>query len=97
MKAREFLVQKGRPFSQRDLVKQPLTVAELKRLGKLAGGPEQLVAPKQRKEAEGITGEALYEWLAGDGKRVRRPIIAVGGAVTLGFTGDVREKLEAEL
>jgi arsenate reductase-like glutaredoxin family protein len=66
----------------------------LRALAKKAGGVEQLVAPKRRAEAEGISGDKLIEWLAEDGARVRRPIIEVGNEITLGFAEDARQKLE---
>ena len=80
----------------RHLVKEPLTAAELKKLAKMAGGAEHLVAPKRKSEAAGITGEALIAWLAEDGGRVRRPIIVVGGKVILGFAEAARNELERE-
>jgi hypothetical protein len=58
---------------ERNLIKEPLSAAELRALAKRAGGPEQLVAPKRRAEAEGLLGEKLIAWLAEDGGRVRRP------------------------
>jgi arsenate reductase-like glutaredoxin family protein len=94
MKAREFLARKKQSVEERNLIKQPLSVAELRSLAKKAGGVEQLVAPKRRKEAEGLSGEKLIAWLAEDGGRVRRPIIEVDGELTLGFAGDAQEKLE---
>ncbi len=98
MKAREFLAQAGVEVKERNLIKQPLTVAELKKLAKRAGGPEHLVAPKRRKEAEGLSGDKLITWLAADGGRVRRPIIDLGsGDLHLGFAGDVQAKLAKEL
>jgi arsenate reductase-like glutaredoxin family protein len=101
VKAREFLAQKDQDVTLRNLIKEPLTVAELKTLAKRVGGPEMLVAPKQRAEAEGLTGDKLLAWLAEDGRRLRRPIIDVsgdvGGKVLLGFTNSVREELEDEL
>jgi arsenate reductase-like glutaredoxin family protein len=97
VKAREFLAHKKVDFEQRDLVKQPLTSDELRVLAKKTGGPENLVAPKRKAEAEGLTGEKLIAWLAEDGKRVRRPIIERGGVVTLGFAKDVQEALEGML
>ena len=72
---------------------RPLTAAELRALAKKAGGAEQLVAPKRRAEAEGLSGEKLIAWLAKDGGRVRRPIIEVGGELTLGFAANAQEKL----
>ena len=94
MKAREFLARKKLAIEERNLIKQPLTADELRALAKKAGGAEQLVAPKRRKEAEGLSCEKLIAWLAEDGGRVRRPIIEVDGDLTLGFAADAQEKLE---
>jgi arsenate reductase-like glutaredoxin family protein len=93
MKAREFLARRKHAVEERNLIKEPLNAAELRALAKKAGGAEQLVAPKRRAEAEGLSGEKLIAWLAEDGGRVRRPIIEVGGGVTLGFAADAQEKL----
>ena len=78
----------------RNLIKEPLTIAELKKIAAKVGDAKALVAPKRRAEAEGLAGEALYRWLAEDGARVRRPIVISGANVTLGFAGDAREVLE---
>jgi arsenate reductase len=94
VKAREFLAQTKSEAALRDLVKQPLTEAELGRLAAKAGGPRELVAPKQRAAAEAIPDQQLLAWLAADGKRVRRPIVEVGRRVTLGFTAESRAALE---
>ena len=93
MKAREFLARKKQQVEERNLIKQPLSAAELRALAKKVGGAEQLVAPKRRAEAEGLSWEKLISWLAEDGARVRRPIIEAGGEVTLGFAADAQEKL----
>jgi arsenate reductase-like glutaredoxin family protein len=93
MKAREFLAQKKQQVEERNLIKEPLDVAELRALAKKAGGAQLLVAPRRRAEAEGLSGGQLIAWLAEDGGRVRRPIIEVGGEVTLGFAADAQEKL----
>ena len=99
MKAREFLARKlpAEALSLRNLIKEPLTVDELRRLASRAGGADQLVAPKRRAEAEGLSGDKLLRWLAEDGARVRRPIVVTGKKTTLGFTDAVREELEKEL
>jgi arsenate reductase-like glutaredoxin family protein len=96
VKAREALTQKvgGDGFTIRNLVKEPLDVAELRKLAKSVGGPENLVAPKRRKEAEGLSGAALFEWLAADGARVRRPIIVTARGTTVGFAGDAKARLD---
>jgi arsenate reductase-like glutaredoxin family protein len=82
---------------ERNLVKEPLTAAELRALAKKAGGAEELIAPKRRKEAAGLSGDALLQWLSEDGGRVRRPIIESGATLTLGFTEETRRKLDETL
>jgi arsenate reductase-like glutaredoxin family protein len=90
-------VRKRQRFELRNLIVQPLSVIELKQLARRVGGAENLVAPKRRKEAEGLAGEALLRWLAADGARVRRPIVDTGDTVTLGFAADVQAALEEKL
>ena len=98
MKAREFLAQAvGERLKVRNLLKEKLSVSELRALAKLAGGPAGLVAPKKRTEAAGLAGDALIEWLAEDGARVRRPIVVTGKTITLGFAGDAKAALVAAL
>ena len=97
MKAREFLAQKKQDTEERNLIKQPLTAVELRALAKKAGGAAELVAPKRRAEADGLSGDALIAWLAEDGARVRRPIIEVGGKLVLGFAAEARAALESYL
>ena len=93
MKAREFLARRKHPVEERNLIKQPLSAAELRALAKKAGGAEQLVAPKRRAEAEGLAGDELIAWLAEDGGRVRRPIIEVGGEIDVYTAPKLREQL----
>jgi len=98
MKAREFLAQKlGEEVDLRNVLKEPLSVEELRRLASRVGGVDELVAPKRRAEAEGLHAEKLLRWLAEDGARLRRPIVVTGSKVTLGFTEDTRKELEAVL
>jgi len=54
-----------------------------------------LVAPKKRAEAEAVPDAQLAAWLAADGMRVRRPIVAVGGELALGFAAEAKAKLAA--
>ena len=91
------LAQKKAEFTERNIIKEPLTADELTALAARAGGAENLVAPKRRSEAEGLTGKKLIKWLSEDGGRVRRPIIEVGGVLTLGFTEETRRTLEDKL
>ena len=81
-------------MTERNLIKEPLTEAELTALAAKAGGAENLVAPKRRAEAEGLSGKKLIAWLAQDGGRVRRPIVVAGGKITLGFAADAQKTLE---
>jgi arsenate reductase-like glutaredoxin family protein len=98
MKAREFLARKvGEGVELRNVIKEPLSVDELRRLASRVGGVDELVAPKRRAEAEGLHGEKLLRWLAADGARVRRPIVVTGAKVTLGFSESAREELDAAL
>jgi arsenate reductase-like glutaredoxin family protein len=98
MKAREFLAHKvGDAVELRNIIKEPLSVDELRRLASRVGGVDELVAPKRRAEAEGLHGEKLLRWLAADGARVRRPIVVTGAKVTLGFSESARDELEGAL
>jgi arsenate reductase-like glutaredoxin family protein len=85
VKAREFLAQQPGEVELRNVIKQPLTAAELRALAQRAGGPKDLVAPKRRAEAEGLDGEALIAWLAAEPLRLRKPIIDRDGQLLLGF------------
>ena len=91
------LAQAGLDVTERNLVKQPLGVAELKALAKRAGGAEELVAPKRRAEAEGLSGDKLIAWLAEDGGRLRRPIIDLGADLFVGFSTATRAALQKKL
>lgn len=84
-------------FKLRNLIKEPLTAAEIRALAAKVGDVRELVAPKRRAEAEGISGEKLVAWLAADGARLRRPIVIVGGAPTLGFNAASQEALEKKV
>jgi arsenate reductase-like glutaredoxin family protein len=82
----------------RELVKQPLTEAEVRALGERLGGLRELIAPKRRKELEalGLGDEALVRYLSENPNHVRRPLVDTGRKLTAGFTADVRAALEAE-
>ena len=87
----------GEGFGLRNILKEPFSAEELRRLASRVGGVDELVAPKRRAEAEGLQGEKLLRWLAEDGARVRRPIVVTGKKVTLGFTDATRQELEESL
>jgi arsenate reductase-like glutaredoxin family protein len=81
------------PFEARDVIKQPLSVAEVKALGKRLGGLRELVAPKRREELSSLTGEALARHLSENPGHLRRPLIDTGDALHAGFTSETRERL----
>lgn len=99
MRAREFLAQAvgDDDIKLRNLIKEPLSADEIEKLAAKVGGVEQLVAPKRRKEAEGLTGKKLVQWLAADGSRIRRPIVVAGRRTTVGFTAETKSELEKAL
>src|SRR5437899_1707784 len=81
MKAREFLARRvGDAVELRNILKEPLSVEELRRLASRVGGVDELVAPKRRAEAEGLQGEKLLRWLADDGARGPRARSSRGGS-----------------
>lgn len=79
----------------RNLIKEPLSADEIRALAAKVGGAENLVAPKRRAEAAGLSGEKLIAWLAADGAHIRRPIIVRGKVVLLGFAKDTQAALGA--
>jgi arsenate reductase-like glutaredoxin family protein len=99
VKAREFLARKTSEdgFTLRNLIKEPLSADEIRKLAAKVGGPTELVAPKRRAEAAGLDGEKLIAWLAADGARIRRPIVVAGRKITLGFNAAAQEELKKAL
>jgi arsenate reductase-like glutaredoxin family protein len=81
-------------FTLRNLVKEKLDAKEIEALAKLVGDPKELIAPKRRAEAEGLSGAKLIAWLAADGGNLRRPIVIVGKKVTLGFNATAQAELD---
>ena len=80
-------------FVERNLLKEPLSVAELEVLARRVGGIRELVKPTARAEVEALGDADIGRFLAENPNSVRRPIIDTGGVVTLGFTPTVREQL----
>ena len=79
----------------RNVIKQPLTADELRALAARVGDAQLLVAPKRRGDAAGLDGEALIQWLAADGARLRKPLIDIGNIVVLGFDAKAKAALGA--
>src|SRR5205814_8060768 len=98
MKAREFLAQKlGDEVKLRNIIKEPLSVDELRRLASRVGGVDELVAPKRRAGAGGLHGETLLRWRAAGGARLRRPRVATGAGVPRAVSESARQRLDALL
>jgi arsenate reductase len=91
--AREFLAQKKIAATERDIIKQPLSEAEIVALGKRLGGIREMVAPKRRAETEKVPDAKLAAFLAENPNYVRRPIIDTGKTLAAGFTAATREQL----
>ena len=77
----------------RNVIKEPLSYDELKKLSARVSSIADLVAPKRRAEAEGLSGDKLLRWLAQDGARLRRPIVIVGNKILLGFAKEAQAAL----
>lgn len=97
-KAREFLLQQGVQFQERDLARAPLTEAEIRHL--LAGRPAStIVAWKSvRARQDGIepgtrTDEELIQLMATDSNLIRRPLLVVDGELVSGFSPSAWEQL----
>jgi arsenate reductase-like glutaredoxin family protein len=90
----ELLHLTGRPIRTRDLVEEPLSRDEIKRLAALAGGLRHIIstrAPAFRRHAlarpDVLEPEMLHLMLI-EPDLVRRPIVVVDGIVLVGFEGD---------
>lgn len=95
--ARALIAERHPEFAVRSLFREPLTPAELTRLGQAAGGLRELVAVTRRQEAAAVAEPLLADWLAADATRLRRPIVEIDGHVSLGFTAATRAELAARL
>lgn len=80
-------------FVSRDLLKQPLSLAELSALAKRVEDVRDLVKPLNKSEVEGMKDKDILGYLAKNPNSVRRPIIDTGKLLTLGFTPAAREQL----
>lgn len=91
-------MQRKAQFVERDLMKQPLTEAELEALHQRVGSARDLVKPINQKDVEGMKDAEILRYLAENPNSVRRPIVDFDGkAITLGFKPDAKKKIEEEL
>jgi arsenate reductase len=81
----------------RELVKKPLSEAEVRALAAKLGGVHQLIAPKKKGELGGMGEEELVKHLAANPNHVRRPLFDTGSQVLGGFTAETRAALEKHL
>lgn len=92
-KALKWLEARGVSYQTRPIVDQPPTVAELRQWIPKSGvsvrkwlntsGQSYRALGKQKVDA--ASDEELVEWLAKDGKLVKRPVLISREAVTVGF------------
>jgi arsenate reductase-like glutaredoxin family protein len=95
--AREFLAHKEVEAEVRELVKKPLSEAEVRALAARLGGVRELIAPKRKAELAALGEEELVRHLAANPNHVRRPLIDTGSQLLAGFTASVRAALDKEL
>jgi len=81
----------------RELVKKPLSEAEVRALAAKLGGVKELIAPKRKAELGAMGEEELVRHLAANPNHVRRPLIDTGSRLLAGFTAEVRAALEKDL
>jgi arsenate reductase len=81
----------------RELVKKPLSEAEVRALAARMGGVRELIAPKRKGELGTLGEEELVKHLAANPNHVRRPLIDTGSQLLGGFTAEVRAALEKHL
>ncbi len=100
-KALQWLEQQGVKYRLRPIVDEPPTVAELRRWIPRSGvsvrkwlntsGQSYRALGKARVDA--ASDAELVEWLAADGKLVKRPVLIRGDEVVVGFKPETYEQL----
>ncbi len=92
-KARAWLDAKGVAYDLRPIVDEPPTPAELKRWVKASGLPVkkwlntsgQSYRAIGKARVDAADDATLLQWLAADGKLVKRPVLVAGDVVLVGF------------
>jgi len=87
-------------FTLRPIVEKPPTVSELKSWIKASGLPVrkwlntsgQSYRAIGKEKIDAATDAELVEWLANDGKLVKRPVLVNGEHVLVGFKADAYEE-----
>ncbi|MET0406581.1 MAG: Spx/MgsR family RNA polymerase-binding regulatory protein [Cystobacter sp.] len=102
-KALQWLGEQGVSPSVRPIVEQPPTVAELKTWIARSGLPVrkwlntsgQSYRALGKEKVDAASDAQLVEWLAADGKLVKRPVLVRGTQVLVGFKPEAYEELFA--
>lgn len=89
-------MQAGVPFTERDLIREPLTEAELRSL--LNGQPASLLYSRRGRQnrvlgidPERLTDDEMIAYMAREPRLIRRPTLVVGGTI---FAGPNRATLD---
>lgn len=98
-KARAWLDARAIPYALRPIVDEPPTVDELRRWIVASGAPlrrwlntsGQSYRALGKARVDAATDDELIEWLAADGKLVKRPVLVRGDAVRVGFRPEAWE------
>lgn len=101
-KARAWLVSRGIPVTERDIVGQPPTKAELARWIPASGLPVRKWLNTSglsyralgRERIAAMSDAQLVDALSRDGKLVKRPVLIADGRVLIGFSPEVWSTLE---
>ena len=93
------LSRRGVRFSTRDLFKQPLAAAEIRRLAAVApGGVRGLLSTRSTQyralglDRREVTDDALVAAMAKEPRLIRRPLVLAGDRLVVGFD---RQGMEA--
>lgn len=95
-KALKWLASRGVEADVRPIVERPPTPAELSRWIPASGLPVrrwlntsgQSYRALGKEKVDAASDATLKEWLARDGKLVKRPVLVMGDAVRIGFKED---------
>ncbi len=100
-KALKWLEARGVSYKTRPIVDQPPTVAELRQwiarsgvsVRKWLNTSGQSYRALGKEKVDAASDAELVEWLAKDGKLVKRPVLVSSEAVTVGFKPEAYEAL----
>ncbi len=91
MKGKAALSRRGVEFITRDLFKEPLDPAEIRKLATLAGGVHALLSTRTTQLRElgldrgGVSDDTLIAAMAREPRLIRRPLLRDGKRLVIGF------------